>query len=225
MMKARGNRIASSSSPNDGAEEAGAAGAAAAPGPAAAGTLDAVLTWPAPQIPQLPGQGGPVRVRDTSSGELVVAAPGADATLYVCGITPYDATHLGHAATYVAFDLLVRGWLDEGKRVRYASNVTDVDDPLLERAEATGVDWRELAADQTALYLEDMTALGVVPPDVYRGAVEAVPDVVTAVDALVASGAAYVVGVPDADGEGAGDVYADLSADPAFGQVARLDRA
>ncbi len=165
-----------------------------------------------------------MRVRDTSSGELVVAAPGPDATLYVCGITPYDATHLGHAATYVAFDLLVRGWLDEGKRVRYASNVTDVDDPLLERAEATGVDWRELAADQTALYLEDMTALGVVPPDVYTGAVEAVPAVVAAVEAMVADGTAYVVGVPDAHGQGAGDVYADVSADPAFGEVARLDR-
>ncbi|RMI13459.1 cysteine--1-D-myo-inosityl 2-amino-2-deoxy-alpha-D-glucopyranoside ligase [Cellulomonas triticagri] len=184
-----------------------------------------MLTWPAPQIPQLPGQGGPVRVRDTSTGDLVVAAPGADATLYVCGITPYDATHMGHAATYVAFDLLVRGWLDEGKRVRYASNVTDVDDPLLERAEATGVDWRDLAADQTALYLEDMTALGVVPPDVYTGAVESVPDVAAAVRALVASGGAYVVGAPDATGAGSGDVYADLSADPDFGRVAGFDRA
>lgn len=183
-----------------------------------------MLTWPAPQIPQLPGQGGPVRVRDTTRGELVVAAPGSRATVYVCGITPYDATHLGHAATYVAFDLLVRGWLDEGKSVRYASNVTDVDDPLLERAEATGVDWRELAADQTALYLEDMTALGVVPPDVYTGAVEAVPAVVAAVEAMVADGSAYRVGVPDAHGAGADDVYADLSADPAFGEVALLDR-
>lgn len=166
-----------------------------------------------------------MRVRDTSTGDLVVAAPGPGATLYVCGITPYDATHMGHAATYVAFDLLVRGWLDEGKRVRYASNVTDVDDPLLERAEATGVDWRELAADQTALYLEDMTALGVVPPDVYTGAVESVPDVVAAVEAMIAAGTAYVVGVPDGHGAGAADVYADLSADPAFGEVARLDRA
>ncbi len=93
------------------------------------------------------------------------------------------------------------------------------------RAEATGVDWRELAADQTALYLEDMTALGVVPPDVYTGAVEAVPDVVAAVEAMLAAGTAYVVGAPDAHGEGARDVYADLSADPAFGRVARLDRA
>jgi L-cysteine:1D-myo-inositol 2-amino-2-deoxy-alpha-D-glucopyranoside ligase len=163
-------------------------------------------------------------VRDTSTGELVVAAPGPDATLYVCGITPYDATHLGHAATYVAFDLLVRGWLDEGKRVRDASNVTDVDDPLLERAEATGVDWQDLAADQTALYREDMTALGVVPPDVYTGAVESVPAVVDAVEALVAAGAAYRVGVPDAQGQGADDVYADLRSDAAFGAVARLGR-
>lgn len=163
-------------------------------------------------------------MRDTSTGDLVVAAPGPDATVYVCGITPYDATHMGHAATYVAFDLLVRGWLDEGKHVRYASNVTDVDDPLLERAEATGVDWRELAADQTALYLEDMTALGVVPPDVYTGAVESVPDVVAAVAAMVADGSAYVVGMPDAHGQGAEDVYATVSADPAFGEVARLDR-
>ncbi|HEY0188976.1 MAG TPA: cysteine--1-D-myo-inosityl 2-amino-2-deoxy-alpha-D-glucopyranoside ligase [Cellulomonas sp.] len=183
-----------------------------------------MLTWPAPQIPQLPGQGGPVRVRDTSTGDLVLAAPGPVATLYVCGITPYDATHLGHAATYVAFDLLVRGWLDEGKRVRYASNVTDVDDPLLERAAATGVDWRTLAADQTALYREDMTALGVVPPDVYTGAVESVPAVVDAVEQLVAAGAAYRIGVPDADGHGADDVYADLSLDAAFGAVARLGR-
>lgn len=184
-----------------------------------------VLTWPAPQIPQLPGRGGPVRVRDTSTGELVVAAPGPTATLYVCGITPYDATHLGHAATYVAFDLLVRAWRDAGHTVRYASNVTDVDDPLLERAQATGVDWRELAAEQTALFADDMTALGVVPPDAYTGAVESVPAVAEAVEALLAAGAAYRVAVPDGSGEGAGDVYADLSADPALGGVARLARA
>ncbi len=121
-------------------------------------------SWPAPQIPELPGRGLPVRVHDSSTRELVVAAAGEDATLYVCGITPYDATHIGHAATYVAFDLLVRAWTDAGHRVRYASNVTDVDDPLLERAAATGVDWRALAVEQTALFAEDMTALGVVRP-------------------------------------------------------------
>jgi len=184
-----------------------------------------VLTWPPPQIPRLPGRGGPVRVRDTSTGELVVAAAGDTATLYVCGITPYDATHLGHAATYVAFDLLVRSWRDAGQRVRYASNVTDVDDPLLERALATGVDWRELAVEQTALFAEDMTALGVVPPDVYTGAVESIPAVARAIRDLLAAGAAYRVEEPDTAGHGRGDVYANLSADPDLGRVAGLDRA
>ncbi|AEE45911.1 cysteine--1-D-myo-inosityl 2-amino-2-deoxy-alpha-D-glucopyranoside ligase [Cellulomonas fimi] len=184
-----------------------------------------MLTWPAPQIPRLPGQGGPVSVRDTSTGQLVVAAPGPTATLYVCGITPYDATHLGHAATYVAFDVLGRAWRDAGQQVRYASNVTDVDDPLLERATATGVEWQDLAAEQVALYAEDMTALGVVPPDAWTGVVESVPAVVDAVAALVAAGAAYTVDTPDALGDGPGDVYADLSADGAFGTVAGLDPA
>ncbi|GAA4851393.1 cysteine--1-D-myo-inosityl 2-amino-2-deoxy-alpha-D-glucopyranoside ligase [Luteimicrobium xylanilyticum] len=191
-------------------------------------------SWPAPQIPALPsrsdtGPDGPaeVRVHDSSTGELVVAAPGAHARMYVCGITPYDATHLGHAATYVAFDLLQRAWRDAGKKVTYASNVTDVDDPLLERASATGVDWRELAAAQTALFAEDMAALGVIPPDVYVGAVESVPDVVRAVSELVASGAAYRVPLEDeagGDRPDLGDVYADLSVDDAFGAVSRLDR-
>ncbi|MBO3093619.1 cysteine--1-D-myo-inosityl 2-amino-2-deoxy-alpha-D-glucopyranoside ligase [Cellulomonas dongxiuzhuiae] len=180
-----------------------------------------MLTWPAPQIPRLPGTGEPVRVLDTATGQLVVAAPGPEARLYVCGITPYDATHLGHAATYVAFDVLVRAWRDAGQRVTYASNVTDVDDPLLERATATGVDWRALAADQTALYASDMTSLGVVPPDVYRGVVESVPQVVAAVELLLARGAAYRLPAPD----GGDDVYADLSADAAFGSVAGLDAA
>ena len=182
-----------------------------------------MLTWPTPHVPALPGRGGPVLVRDSSSGELVEAAAGDTATLYVCGITPYDATHLGHAATYVAFDVLGRAWRDAGKRVRYASNVTDVDDPLLERAAATGVEWRELADEQIALYAQDMTALGVIPPDVYRGVVEEIPAVVEAVEKLLAAGAAYVVETPGVDGPG--DVYADLSADPDLGAVAHLDEA
>jgi len=187
-----------------------------------------VHTWPAPQIPQLPGTGVAIRVRDTSTGELVVAATGPTATLYVCGITPYDATHLGHAATYVAFDLLLRAWRDSGYTVRYASNVTDVDDPLLERAAATGVEWRVLADEQTALFAEDMTALGVVPPDVYKGAVETIPDVVPVIVQMLDQGTAYRVPIePGAGGvePGLGDVYADCSLDALFGKVAGLDRA
>ncbi len=181
-------------------------------------------SWPAPQIPTLPGRGPRVRVRDTSTGALVEPATGGEGTLYVCGITPYDATHLGHAATAIAFDLLGRAWRDGGLRVRYASNVTDVDDPLLERAATTGIDWRELAEQQTALYARDMTALRVIPPDEYRGVVETVPQVADAVSQLLAAGAAYRVPTPGTGG-GPGDVYADLSADPRFGEVARLDRS
>lgn len=189
-----------------------------------------VHAWPTPQVPELPGfpVSDPVRVHDSSTGELVEAAPGPQARLYACGVTPYDATHIGHANTYVAFDLLVRAWLDTGKDVVYTSNVTDVDDPLLERATSTGVDWRELAADQTALFREDMTALGVIPPRTWTGAVESVPDVAQAVAALLESGAAYRVPLePGAGGPTPelGDVYADLTADPRFGTVARLDRA
>ena len=168
-----------------------------------------------------------MRVHDSSTGELVEAAPGPQARLYACGITPYDATHIGHANTYVAFDLLVRAWRDAGKDVVYTSNVTDVDDPLLERAEATGVDWCELATSQTALFREDMTALGVIPPRTWTGAVESVPDVARAVVAMVESGAAYRVPLePGAGGPTPelGDVYADLTADPLFGTVAHLDR-
>ncbi len=187
-------------------------------------------SWPAPQIPELPdpadGRRTPVRVHDSTTGRLVDPAPGDTARYYVCGITPYDATHLGHANTYLAFDLLHRAWLDAGKDVTFVSNVTDVDDPLLERATATGVDWRDLAADQVALFREDMTALGMVPPATWTGAVESVPAVVAAVEELLDEGAAYRVPVePGAGGDDPclGDVYADLSADPDFGQVARLD--
>ena len=95
--------------------------------------------------------------------------------MYVCGITPYDATHLGHAATYVAFDLLNRAWRSAGHDVRYVQNVTDVDDPLLERADATGEDWEALAERETELFRTDMEALRVLPPDAYVGAVEAIP--------------------------------------------------
>jgi L-cysteine:1D-myo-inositol 2-amino-2-deoxy-alpha-D-glucopyranoside ligase len=145
--------------------------------------------------------------------------------MYVCGITPYDATHIGHAATYVAFDLLHRAWLDEGREVTYVQNVTDVDDPLLERATATGEDWRTLAGRETARFVDDMTALAVLPPAAYVGAVEAVPLIVDAVERLVAAGEAYVVETPDAVDPAFGDVYFDVASDPRFGAVSGLDEA
>ena len=108
--------------------------------------------------------------------------------MYVCGITPYDATHIGHANTYVAFDLLHRVWRDAGLDVHYVQNVTDVDDPLLERAQATGVDWADLAEQQIQLYREDMAALNVLPPRHFVGAVEAMPQIVELIEELRTAG-------------------------------------
>src|SRR5215203_3715587 len=143
-------------------------------------------SWPRPAIPRLPGRGRPLRLTDTATGEVRPTAPGPTARIYVCGITPYDATHLGHAATYLAFDLVQRMWLDAGTAVQYVQNVTDVDDPLLERAERDGEDWIVLGMRETALFREDMAALRVLPPHDYIGAVEAMDEVSEAVDKLVA---------------------------------------
>src|SRR5580693_566270 len=118
-------------------------------------------SWAPVAVPDLPGSGPQPMIWDTASGALALAAPGDTATLYACGITPYDATHIGHAATFLAWDLLVRAWRDAGKLVTYVQNVTDVDDPLLERANRDGEDWRSLAAREIALYRSDMTALRV----------------------------------------------------------------
>jgi len=171
-------------------------------------------TWPAATRPDLPGRGYPLRVHDTGAGRVLPLAPGERARMYVCGITPYDATHLGHAFTYVTFDLLHRAWLDEGREVDYVQNVTDIDDPLLERAVATGEDWRQLAARETALFRGDMAALRVLPPTAYIGAVESMHLVVDIVAALRERGSVYRVD---------DDLYFDLSRDPRFGGVARLD--
>jgi L-cysteine:1D-myo-inositol 2-amino-2-deoxy-alpha-D-glucopyranoside ligase len=143
-----------------------------------------------------------------------VAATGSPARLYVCGITPYDATHLGHAATYVGFDLLQRQWRDRGLAVRYAQNVTDVDDPLLARASETGEAWERLAERETALFCDDMAALRVLPPDHFVGVTESIPLIVDVVERLRSRGAAYELD---------GDVYFAVGADPSFGGVSGLD--
>ncbi|SDJ79791.1 L-cysteine:1D-myo-inositol 2-amino-2-deoxy-alpha-D-glucopyranoside ligase [Arthrobacter cupressi] len=150
----------------------------------------------------------PLRLFDTVKDAVVDIPVRAEQSLYVCGITPYDATHMGHAASYVAFDLLNRAWRDGGQRVAYVQNVTDIDDPLLERATATGVDWRELAASQIELFHTDMAALNVLAPDHYVGAVESIELIVPAVEKLLADGLAYRV--DGADGEPDGDVYYDV---------------
>ncbi|HYF72291.1 MAG TPA: cysteine--1-D-myo-inosityl 2-amino-2-deoxy-alpha-D-glucopyranoside ligase [Nocardioides sp.] len=172
--------------------------------------------WPSPEIPTLPAPGPPVALHDTSSGAKVATTPTGPARLYVCGITPYDATHLGHAATYVGFDLLNRAWRNAGHDVTYVQNVTDVDDPLLERAAKVHVDWVELAERETELFRQDMAALRVLPPAHYIGAVESIPLVIELIQRLEAAGTIYRV---------EDDLYFSVTADPAFGSESGWDRA
>src|SRR5487761_1250457 len=165
-------------------------------------------SWRGAEVPVLPGHGAEVRLRDTATGELTVAAAGPAATLYACGITPYDATHLGHAATFLAWDLLVRAWRDAGHQVSYVQNVTDVDDPLLERADRDGEDWRALADREIARYRGDMAALRVLPPDRLVGAVEALGIIERLSGRLADRGALYEVD---------DDQYFSRACDEAFG--------
>jgi L-cysteine:1D-myo-inositol 2-amino-2-deoxy-alpha-D-glucopyranoside ligase len=176
-------------------------------------------SWSMPVVPEVPGSGPQLRLYDTADRELRPVAPGETATMYVCGITPYDATHLGHAATYLAFDLIHRLWLDAGHRVHYVQNITDVDDPLFERAARDGVDWRDLGAREIALFREDMTALRVLPPHDYVAATDTIGEVVELVEKMLASGAAYVVDDPQYP-----DVYFRADATAQFGYESGYDR-
>ncbi|OLF12259.1 cysteine--1-D-myo-inosityl 2-amino-2-deoxy-alpha-D-glucopyranoside ligase [Actinophytocola xinjiangensis] len=176
-------------------------------------------SWSSLPVPRVPGTPRPLRLHDTAAGEVRPTTPGTTASMYVCGITPYDATHLGHAATYLAFDLVHRIWLDNGHDVHYVQNVTDVDDPLLERAERDHDDWVVLGMRETALFREDMTALRVLPPQDYLGAVESIPEIVEAVAKLLAAGAAYRV-----DDERYPDIYFDRNASGTFGEVSGYDQ-
>ncbi|HHU66561.1 cysteine--1-D-myo-inosityl 2-amino-2-deoxy-alpha-D-glucopyranoside ligase [Corynebacterium sp.] len=181
-----------------------------------------MLSWPHPEVPRLGGTPVPLALHDTADGVVrpVEAGAGADTVgMYVCGITPYDSTHLGHAATYLTFDLVHRLLLDQGLGVHYVQNITDVDDPLFERAERDGVDWRELGTGQINLFRSDMEALRVIPPRDYIGAIESVGEVIEMVQKLLDAGAAYVV-----DDEHP-DIYASIAATENFGYESNYDRA
>ncbi|NIJ12216.1 L-cysteine:1D-myo-inositol 2-amino-2-deoxy-alpha-D-glucopyranoside ligase [Saccharomonospora amisosensis] len=177
-------------------------------------------TWSSIAVPRVPGTPRPLRLFDTATGQLRPTSPGRLAKMYVCGITPYDATHMGHAATYLAFDLIHRQWLDAGHEVHYVQNVTDIDDPLLERAERDHDDWVVLGMRETALFREDMEALRVLPPRDFIGAVESIPEIVEAIAKLLASGAAYRVDDPRYP-----DVYFDRSYTGRFGYQSNYDDA
>jgi len=174
-----------------------------------------VQSWPQPSLSKLPGIGRDLALFDSATQKVRPTAPGEVAKIYVCGITPYDATHIGHANTYVAFDLLIRTWLDSGVQVDYVQNVTDIDEPLLERAVATGTDWREIADRETALFREDMQALSVIAPAHYIGAVESIPQVAEHVLGLQAAGKTYAL---------EGDIYFTIEHSPLFGSISHLSR-
>ncbi|HNJ78713.1 MAG TPA: class I tRNA ligase family protein, partial [Marmoricola sp.] len=173
-------------------------------------------SWTEPDLPRLATLAPVPRIFDTASQEKrIMPGSAGRARMYVCGITPYDATHMGHAATYVAFDLLNRAWRNAGLDVDFVQNVTDVDDPLLERARETGVDWAALANSEIALFRADMEALAVIPPREYIGAVESIPLVLQMINQLQEQGAVYEVD---------GDLYFSVTADPEFGGISGLER-
>jgi L-cysteine:1D-myo-inositol 2-amino-2-deoxy-alpha-D-glucopyranoside ligase len=157
-----------------------------------------------------------MRLFDTRSGGARELITGHTVRLYVCGITPYDAAHLGHAATYVAFDVLVRALEHLGRRVLYVRNVTDVDDDILRTARERGVDYLELAEHETARFDQALAALRCRAPDVAPRATRTVPAILTAIEGLCARGAAYALD----DGR----VYLDVGRASDFGALSRLGR-
>ena len=162
-----------------------------------------MLSWPdAYMPPALAGIEHPtLQLFDSYKGKKVDIL-GEQSSIYICGITPYDATHMGHAATYLTFDLVNRYLRASGKNVSFVENITDIDDPLLERATRDNQDWRELAESQIELFREDMTSLGVLTPNAYRGVIESMDEIISTVEEMIATGKSYILD---------GDIYLDLT--------------
>lgn len=140
---------------------------------------------------------------------------GQGVSIYVCGITPYDTTHLGHAFTYCAFDVLIRYLEHTGLTVNYCQNVTDIDDDILREAKKGGTGWLDLGSEWTAHFMRDMIALNVRSPEWYPRATDVVPEIVQVVAKLLDAGVAY---------ESGGSVYFRVSADPSFGKLSRIPK-
>ncbi len=135
-------------------------------------------------------------------------------TLYVCGVTPYDTTHLGHAFTYLTFDALIRYLQSRGHVVRYVQNVTDIDDDILRRAAQEGIGWQELGERETQRFLQDMASLHVRPPNVYPRATQETEFMIRISEGLMGKGLAY---------ERNGSVYFRTRKDPSFGKLSGYD--
>ena len=157
-----------------------------------------------------------LEIFDTAQQKLSSVVKKDKYRIYVCGITPYDATHLGHANTYLGFDLINRYLMATGSEVLFVQNITDIDDPLLERANRDGVDWRGLATSQIDLFRSDMVALHILPPDHYIGAVEAIPLVVDAITSLESANSVYKVD---------NDYYFRVRSDSEFGERSHLTQS
>ena len=138
-----------------------------------------------------------------------------EVTVYVCGITPYDTTHLGHAFTYSAIDILIRYLESRHLKVRYVQNITDVDDDILRRAKEVNGDWRELGNRWTQHYIRDMQNLNVRPPEVLPRASDVIPEIIANIQRLIGVGVAYEAG---------GNVYYSVDAWPEFGKLSHLPR-
>lgn len=174
-------------------------------------------SWATPAIPTL----GTIRnlpalvLTDTATTTKKALPKKSMYRMYVCGITPYDATHLGHAATYLTFDLINRYLRATGAEVLYVQNITDIDDPLLVRAARDGVDWNDLAHQQIDLFKGDMVDLRVIPPAHYIGAVEAIPLVINAIADLQEQSSIYPVDT---------DYYFSVKSDSKFGTRSNLSQ-
>ena len=150
-------------------------------------------SWPKPFVPSLINHDfPPLNIKDSSAG-LIQFEISEDFRMYVCGITPYDATHLGHAATYLAFDLIYRYQFLSGKNIKFVENITDIDDPLLERANRDKVDWSALADSQINLFKSDMSALRVVPPEHFIKVTESLTIIEEFIKRLAKNGYLYEI--------------------------------
>lgn len=159
-------------------------------------------SWPPVYLPPIGETAQHPFLRLTNSyTKKVQELKDAPVASYVCGITPYDATHLGHAATYLTFDLIHRFIIASGKNLYYTQNITDIDEPLLERAKRDNQNWEDLATSQIELFREDMTELRVLPPNEYLGVVESMSTVISYIKALIDTDKTY---------ELQGDIYLDL---------------
>ena len=173
-------------------------------------------SWPDIYLPQLECLLPSLSLFD-SKEEAIRPLPERDIyRIYVCGITPYDATHLGHAATYLTFDLIHRYLRAKGAEVRFVENITDIDDPLLERAARDDVDWQSLATSQIDLFRADMVDLHILPPSHYIGVIESMPEIIDAISEIHSAGATYSL---------EGDLYCDIRRDRNFGSRSHLSES